>query len=150
MISGANFSAGTITIYWEGNLIPTILSPLTTNPFGAFTAIINVQNQTEPGLYNITAIDSLGGQASAFFTVVNMTGPEGPKGDTGPQGPEGYSGEKGDPGEQGPAGEKGEKGDQGIADQMGLLEEILIVIAFIFSVLSLILVFFKIRKRKPF
>lgn len=150
MISGTGFSAGSITIYWEGNPVPTILSPLTTNPFGEFTAIINVPNQTEPGIYNVTAMDSLGGQASAFFTVVNMTGPQGPVGDTGPQGPEGPAGEKGDTGDQGPAGEKGEKGDQGPPGQIGLLEEGLIAIAFILSILSFIMVYLHTRKKKPF
>jgi len=150
MISGADFSPGSITIYWEGNPIPTILSPLTTNPFGEFTAIINVPNQTEPGVYNITAIDSMGGQASAFFTVVNMTGPEGPIGPTGPQGPEGTPGEKGEPGEQGTPGEKGEKGDQGPPGQIGVLEEVLVVLAFIFSTLSLLIMYYHTRKKKPF
>jgi len=154
MVSGTGFSpSSTITIYWDGNSTPNIPTPLITNFLGDFTAIINVPNQTKPGFYNITAIDSLGGQASFLFTVVNMTGPEGPKGDTGPQGPEGTSGEKGDTGEQGIAGEKGEKGDQGEqgpAGQMGILEEVIVAIAFIFSALSLLLIYFHTRKKKPF
>lgn len=151
MVYGTGFSpSSSITIYWDGNSIPNIPSPLITNFLGEFTAIINVQNQTDPGFYNVTAIDSLGGQASAFFTVVNMTGPEGPKGDTGPQGPEGTSGEKGDTGEQGISGEKGEKGDQGPSGQMGLFEEVIVVFALIFSILSLLLIYFHTRKKKPF
>jgi len=151
MVSGSSFSPSSIiTIYWNGDTTPNIPGPLITNFLGEFTAIINVPNQTEPGFYNITAIDSIGGQASAFFTVVNMTGPQGPIGETGPQGPEGTYGEKGDTGEQGIPGEKGEKGDQGPAGQMGLLEEVVIVIAFILSVLSFLLVYFHTRKKKPF
>ncbi len=151
MVVGSGFSpVSNITIYWDGNSISNIPSPLFTNFLGEFTAIINVQNQTEPGFYNVTAIDLLGGQASAFFTVVNMTGPEGPKGDTGPQGPEGTSGIKGDTGEQGIPGEKGEEGDQGPPGQMGLLEEVVITFAIILSILSLLLVYFHTRKKKPF
>jgi hypothetical protein len=152
MVSGTGFSSvsnNNITIYWDGNPIPTFPSALVTD-YGEFTALINVPNQTNPGFYNITAIDSLGVQASALFYVVNMTGPEGPKGDTGPQGPEGTSGIKGDTGEQGIPGEKGEKGDQGPPGQMGLLEEVIVVFAFILSILSLFLVFLHTRKKKPF
>ncbi|MGF3554159.1 MAG: hypothetical protein ACQXXF_02640 [Thermoplasmatota archaeon] len=151
MVFGSGFSSSSaISIYWDGNLTLNIPTPLITNFLGEFTAIINVPNQTTPGYYNITAIDSLGGQASAFFYVVNMTGPQGPKGDTGPQGPEGPPGEKGEQGEQGIPGEKGEKGEQGPPGQIGLLEEILIVFAFIFSILSFIIMFFHTKKKKPF
>jgi hypothetical protein len=153
MVTGSGFSpSSTITIYWDGVAMPNISipSPLITNILGEFTAIVNVLNQTSPGFYNITARDSLSGQASAQFYVVNMTGPEGPIGDTGPQGPEGATGEKGDTGLQGIQGEKGEIGDQGPPGQMGLLEEVLIAFAFIFSVLSFIMVFFQTRKKKPF
>ena len=151
MISGTGFSpVSNITIYWDGVPIPNFPSPLFTNFAGEFTAIINAQNQTEPGFYNVTAMDSLGGQSSAIFTVVNMTGPEGPKGDTGPQGPEGTSGENGEQGDQGIPGEKGEQGEQGPPGQMGLAEDVIIVIAFILSVISLFLVYNHTRKKKPF
>ena len=149
MISGTGFSSiinNNITVYWRGNSIPTFPSKIETD-YGEFTAIINVPNQTDPGFYNITVIDSQGLQASAIFTVINMTGPEGPKGDTGPQGPEGTFGEKGDTGEQGIP---GEKGDQGPPGQMGILEEVIIIFAIILSILSLLLVYFHTRKKKPF
>lgn len=152
IVSGTGFSSvsdNNITIYWDGTPIPTYPSKVETD-YGEFTAIINVLNQTNPGIYNITVIDSQGLQASAFFTVVNMTGPQGLQGDTGPQGPEGTFGEKGDTGEQGVPGEKGEKGDTGPQGEMGLLEEIIIVIAFIFSVASFLLVYFHTKKKKPF
>jgi hypothetical protein len=149
MISGTDFSSiinNNITVYWVGSPIPTFPSKIETD-YGEFTAIINVPNQTDPGFYNITVIDSQGLQASAIFTVINMTGPEGPKGDTGPQGPEGTFGEKGDTGEQGI---QGEKGDQGPPGQMGILEEVVIIFAIILSILSLLLVYFHTRKKKPF
>jgi len=149
MISGTGFSSiinNNITVYWGGNSIPTFPSKIETD-YGEFTAIINVPNQTDPGFYNITVIDSQGLQASAIFTVINMTGPKGPKGDTGPQGPEGTFGEKGDTGEQGIP---GEKGDQGPPGQMGILEEVIIIFAIILSILSLLLVYFHPRKKKPF
>ena len=149
MISGTDFSSiinNNITVYWRGSPIPTFPLKIETD-YGEFTAIINVPNQTDPGFYNITVIDSQGLQASAIFTVINMTGPEGPKGDTGPQGPEGTFGEKGDTGEQGI---QGEKGDQGPPGQMGILEEVIIIFAIILSILSLLLVYFHTRKKKPF
>ena len=149
MISGTDFSSiinNNITVYWRGSPIPTFPLKIETD-YGEFTAIINVPNQTDPGFYNITVIDSQGLQASAIFTVINMTGPEGPKGDTGPQGPEGTFGEKGDTGEQGI---QGEKGDQGPPGQMGILEEVIIIFAIILSILSLLLVYLHTRKKKPF
>jgi len=152
MISGTDFSSvinNNVTVYWEGNSIPTFPSKLVTD-YGEFTAIINVPNQTNPGFYNVTVIDSQGLQASVFFTVVNMTGPEGLKGDTGPQGPEGISGGKGDTGDQGIQGIQGEKGDPGPQVEIGLPLEMSIIFAFILSVIALILVFFHVRKKKPF
>lgn len=153
MVVGSGFSpVDSITIFWNGIEIPTIDSdgpPLYTNLLGNFTALINVPNQIKPGTYNVTAKGSSGVvNASAFFTVVNMTGPKGPKGDTGPQG---STGEKGDVGEQGLTGETGAKGDQGPQGEMSLLQSILIIFAFILSVISLfltILTIFQIRKKK--
>jgi hypothetical protein len=150
MVVGSGFSAiDSITIFWNGSKIPTIDSPLYTNLLGNFTALINVPNQIKPGTYNVTVKGSSGlVNASAFFTVVNMTGPQGPKGDTGPQG---STGEKGDTGEQGLVGETGAKGDQGPQGEMSLLQSILIIFAFVLSVLSLfltILTIFQIRKKK--
>jgi len=150
MVVGTGFSpVDNITIFWNGIAIPTIESPLYTNLLGNFTALINVPSQTKPGSYNVTAKDfSSGEKASAFFTVVNMTGPQGPKGDTGPQGAQGLTG---DTGEQGPVGETGPKGDQGPTGEMSLLQSILIIFAFVLSVLSLfltILIILNIRKKK--
>ncbi len=150
MVAGSGFSIGdNITILWDDEAIPTIPFPIIIGGGGTFTALINVPSQTEPGSYKVTAKGFVGGiNASAFFTVVNMTGPQGPKGDTGPQG---STGEKGDTGEQGLVGETGAKGDQGPQGEMSLLQSILIIFAFVLSVLSLfltILTIFQIRKKK--
>jgi len=150
MVAGSGFSIGdNITILWDDGAIPTIPFPIIIGGGGTFTALINVPSQTEPGSYKVTAKGFVGGiNASAFFTVVNMTGPEGPRGLIGPQG---STGEKGDTGEQGPIGEIGPKGDQGTAGEMSLLQSILIIFAFVLSVLSLfltILTIFQIRKKK--
>jgi hypothetical protein len=105
MISGEGFWGGRVSIYWGEDMqnpIPTV--PLDVwvgwsgeQRFGSWTAIIVVPTQTEPGEYHITATDEEGASAQAWFTVVNMTGPEGP------EGPEGPTGEQGPPGEPGPA-----------------------------------------------
>ena len=151
MVSGSGFSpTSNITIYWDNVSIPSYPYPLITNFFGEFTAIINVPNQANPGFYNITAIDLLGGQSSSFFTVINMTGPEGQKGDTGPQGPEGISGEKGETGDQGIQGVQGVQGVQGPQVEIGLPLEIAIIFAFVLSAIALVFVFFHVRKKKPF
>ena len=152
MVSGINFSSvinNNVTIYWEGSPIPTFPTKFVTD-YGEFSAIINVPYQTEPGFYNITVIDSQGLQASAIFTVINMTGPQGFQGDTGPQGPQGETGEKGEAGDQGSPGEQGEQGVQGATAEIGMTETSLVFLAFVISVVSLIFVFLHVRKKKPF
>ncbi|GEM_PF-1923064 len=150
MVVGAGFSPGdNITIFWDGSAIPTILSPLYVGLGGGFTALINVPSQTKPGSHNVTAKGLVGGtNASALFTVVNMTGPNGPKGDAGSQGAQGSTGQKGDTGEKGPAGEPGSKGDQGPPGEMSLPQSILIIFALVLSILSLFLTIVHMRKRK--
>jgi hypothetical protein len=117
---GGRFAANSqITITWNGEHIATVPSPLTTDSHGNFTAIITVLNQTEPGLYTVTATDHEENKASATFTVIDMTGPQGPQGpqgeqgEQGVQGPAGPQGEQGEQGVQGPAGPQGEQGEQG-------------------------------------
>lgn len=152
MVVGTGFSPGdNITIFWNGSAIPTLLSPLYVGLGGDFTALINVPSQTIPGTYNVTAKGFSGaGNASAFFTVVDMTGSQGPTGDQGLQGPQGLTGKKGDTGEQGPAGEPGSKGDQGPPGEMSLLQSTLIIFAFVLSIVSLLLTIFYMRKKKVF
>ena len=105
-IVGGRFAANSqITIAWNGEPIATVPSPLTTDSYGNFTAIITVLNPTDPGLYNVTSTDQEGNKANAMFTVIDMTGPVGPQGPQGPQGEQG---------EQGPEGPQGEEGEQGV------------------------------------
>lgn len=85
-IRGTGFSVWSgITIYWEGAVVPAIM--VDTGEQTSFTAIISVPTQTSPGLHQVMARDGYGEQASAFFNVVDMTGP------TGPTGPAGISGQ---------------------------------------------------------
>jgi hypothetical protein len=149
MVVGAGFSPGdNITISWDGSAIPTILSPLYVDLSGRFTALINVPTQTGIGSHNVSAKGFVGAaNASAIFTVVNMTGPQGPKGDMGIQGTQGPKGDKGDTGEQGPIGQQGPMGDQGLAGEMSLPQSILIIFAFVLSILSLLLTILHMRKK---
>jgi hypothetical protein len=111
MISGEGFWGGRVSIYWGDDLqnpIPTVPFDVWVGwsgeqRFGYWTAIIVVPKQTEPGQYRITARDEEGASAQAWFTVVDMTGPEGPEGPAGATGPQGTAGEQGPPGEPGPA-----------------------------------------------
>ena len=95
-IEGGGFAANSkITITWDGTPIPTVPSPLITDENGNFTAIISVPTQTEPGAHTVRATDEEGFWAEATFTVLDMTGPQGPKGDTGDTGPKGDTGDTG-------------------------------------------------------
>jgi len=102
-----------ITVTWDGTTIPTVPSPLTADSYGNFTAIISVLTQTEPGLHNVTVIDEYGDNATATFTVINMTGPTGPAGPAGPAGANGTAGPAGPTGPAGPAGANGTAGPAG-------------------------------------
>jgi hypothetical protein len=114
-VTGVDFFGGEITIYWGDAPIPTVPSPLylSDTSAGSFTAIISVPTQTEPGVYVITAEDEAYASASAAFTVIDMTGPQGLPGEMGPAGPAGETGETGPAGEQGPTGEPGPAGPPG-------------------------------------
>jgi hypothetical protein len=117
-VFGSGFENNSIvTIAWDGTLIPSIPSSVITDATGSFTALISVPTQTAPGIHTVNATDGAGNWATATFTVVNMTGPqgpaglqgqEGPKGDTGSTGPQGPKGDTGDTGPQGPAGLSGD------------------------------------------
>jgi hypothetical protein len=117
-VVGRGFQGGEISIYWDTEQIPTVPSPLYgyETQFGGFTAIISVPTQTEPGEYEIIAMDQEGADASAMFTVIDMTGPEGLPGEPGPAGESGSSGgsgSQGPPGEPGPPGPSGQMGPPG-------------------------------------
>jgi len=108
-IAGGRFAANSqITITWDGEPVITVPSPLTTDSYGNFTAIITVLNQTDPGLHTVTSTDQEGNKANTKFTVIDMTGPQGPVGPPRPQGPQGEQGEQGAQGPVGPAGPQGE------------------------------------------
>ena len=90
MISGSSFKANDqIIILYDGIKQPTI--PTTVKVIDndyhpddqTFTALINVPNQLAVGAHNVTAVDTFGNKASAIFTVLNMTGPQGLQGETG-------------------------------------------------------------------
>ena len=98
-VSGLGFSVNSeVEIDWAGEDVPTVPTTIKTDDDGNFTAIISVPTTT-PGDYTVAAVDESGNEASATFTVEDMTGPQGPAGSEGPQG---------ETGEQGPAGAQGE------------------------------------------
>jgi len=135
-ITGKGF-VGFIKVYWdykeeeeeEEDTLPTIpYNVLPESPYGWFSAIISVPTQAKPGKHTITVKDKLYHEASATFTVIDITGPQGkrgvqgppgelgplgPQGRPGPQGPRGLPGTEGPPGEPGPAGKPGLPGTPG-------------------------------------
>jgi hypothetical protein len=114
-LAGSRFSNNSrVTITWDGTKIPTIPNVVTTDATGNFTALISVPTQTAPGTHTVNATDASGKWATTTFTVVNMTGSQGPAGLQGQQGP------KGDTGSQGPQGVKGDTGDTGPPGPAGL------------------------------
>lgn len=135
-VVGLEFAANsTVTITWDGTLIPTVPSPVITDSDGNFTAIISVLTPNDPGPHTVNATDESGNWATATFTVVDITGP---------QGPEGPQGEQGDPGDTGPQGPEGPKGDKG---DLAPLEY---VIAFsIPGIIALCLAAYAAIRRKP-
>jgi hypothetical protein len=99
-VNGSGFAPNSeINITWDGTVIPTVPSPLTTDSYGNFTAIISVLAPNDPGDHIVKVTDESGNSEEATFTVIDMTGPEGeigPQGETGPQGPEGATGPAGE------------------------------------------------------
>ena len=68
---GSGFAPNSeISVTWNGTTVHTVPSPLITDGYGAFTAIISVLNQTVPGSYNITVVDEMGNEATAIFEVI--------------------------------------------------------------------------------
>ncbi len=113
-VVGAFFTVNsTIAITWDGTPIPTVPSPLVSDRNGNFTATISVPTQNEPGTHTVRATDEEGNWAEATFTVVNMTGQQGPAGETGPEGPSGEIGPEGPAGETGDTGPAGPEGPGG-------------------------------------
>jgi hypothetical protein len=92
-VMGISFAAAKyVAIECNGAAIPTVpMNPKTEND-GNFTCLITMTDGTA-GNYNIMAIDEDGNNATAMFTVPDMTGPKGDKGDQGDTGPKGPAGE---------------------------------------------------------
>jgi len=145
---GSGFSSNSqIAITWDGTVIPTVPSPLTTDANGNFTAIVSVLTQNSPGSHTVNATDESGNWATATFTVVDMTGPQGPQG---PQGLKGDKGDKGDTGVQGPIGSQGLQGPQGppgvtSAELQFLVNGLTMAVSFIAICLAAIALF----RKKP-
>jgi len=121
-VSGTGF-VGYITIYWDGDAIPTVpYDVLPGGPSGYFSAIINVPTQTTPDEHTVKAEDGYDQTASATFEVIDLTGNRGPTGKKGPRGargPQGPVGEPGPIGVQGPPGPMGEQGPPGMQGEAG-------------------------------
>jgi len=66
---GSGFAPNSkISVTWDDTSIPTVPSPLITDGYGNFTAIISVLNQTD-GTYTVKTVDKMGNGATATFTV---------------------------------------------------------------------------------
>ncbi|MFB0502733.1 MAG: hypothetical protein ACETWE_02780 [Candidatus Bathyarchaeia archaeon] len=93
-IEGSGFNASAVvTVYWDGQRIPTLPLHVSTDEAGAFSCIISAYNQTSVGAHEVKAVDSAGIFASATFTVIDVTGPRGEQGPLGAPGeaiPPGY------------------------------------------------------------
>jgi hypothetical protein len=69
---GSGFAPNSeISVTWNGTTVNTVPSPLVTDGYGGFTAVISVLNQTVAGSYPITAVDEMGYEANATFEVVS-------------------------------------------------------------------------------
>jgi len=67
---GSGFAPNSrISVTWDDTPIPAVPSPLITDGYGDFTAIISVLNQTTSGIYIVKAVDEIGTEANATFTV---------------------------------------------------------------------------------
>ena len=117
-ITGSGFmgSGYPVTIAWDtaDNVIPAVVY------YGEvdFTAYITVPTQTEPGEHLVIADDGVY-SATATFTVIDMTGSQGPQGIQGTQGLAGPQGIAGNDGIPGPMGVQGPQGPQGPAGSEG-------------------------------
>jgi len=143
-VSGSGFSGNSsVTITWDGITIPSIPNPTTTDATGSFVAMISIPTQTAPGTHTVNATDESGNWATATFTVVDMTGPQGSTGLQGQQGPKGDTGLQGSTGPQGPKGDTGPQGPTG--------ENQLVLIAFptAASIVALCIAVVALLRRKP-
>ena len=119
-ISGTDFAVESpITIEWDGNGVSSFHQNMPYQILGPdFVAIVDIPIDAEPGAHTVTVTDDYTppNVASATFTVVDMTGPQGLQG---PQGIKGTQGPVGDNGSPGPPGSVGSPGPPGPAGNMG-------------------------------
>ena len=84
-VTGCGFAPNSkLTVKWDNMQTSTVPFTLTTDSWGNFTAIILVATPDEPGNHTIHVFDDWGNEASATFTVIDMTGPPGPQGPPAP------------------------------------------------------------------
>jgi hypothetical protein len=70
---GSGFAPNSeISVTWSNITVHTVPSPLLSDGYGNFTAIISVLNQTVPGQYDVSAVDEAGNEANATFEVVSV------------------------------------------------------------------------------
>lgn len=70
---GSGFAPNSeISVTWSNITVHTVPSPLLSDGYGNFTAIISVLNQTVPGQYDVSAVDEVGNEANATFEVVSV------------------------------------------------------------------------------
>jgi hypothetical protein len=71
---GSGFAPNSkISVTWDGTPIPTVPSPLITDGYGSFTAIVSVLNQTTSGVYTVKVVDEMGTETNAAFTVYSVS-----------------------------------------------------------------------------
>ena len=102
-----------LTVYWDGKEIPAVVYA---DEQVDFVAFISVPTQTDPGPHEVTLTahypeqSEYDEEASATFTVIDMTGTQGVRGERGAQG---LPGNDGSPGSIGSAGSQGPEGNPG-------------------------------------
>jgi hypothetical protein len=71
---GSGFAPNSkISVTWDGTPIHTVPSPLITDGYGSFTAIVSVLNQTTSGVYTVKVVDEMGTETNAAFTVYSVS-----------------------------------------------------------------------------
>jgi len=148
-ILGSGFSnSSRVTITWDGTTIPSVPGSVLTDTTGSFAALISVPTQTAAGAHTVNATDESGNWATATFTVVDMTGPQGPAGLQGQQGPKGDTGPQGSTGPQGPKGDTGTAGPPGSAGVLGETQLVLIAFPTAASIVALCIAVVALLRKK--
>jgi hypothetical protein len=70
---GSGFAPNSqISVTWDNISIPTVPTPLSSDSYGNFTTVISVLNQTTSGNQTVKAVDEMGNEADAIFTVYSI------------------------------------------------------------------------------